>query len=152
MTSPTRRSIWLPLLCSAISLLTATAYGMADIPKGPAKIVDTKKTLLQPNVVVIDQKIKGNDPLAQAANAYSTMRSRAKVLQFQHAVNFQKTLNGKYPSVEEFIKLMKENNVEFNYLPLYQMYGYDSSSGAIVILENKAEKAAHYKKAGIPLD
>lgn len=103
-------------------------------------------------MVVIDQKIKGNDPLAQAANAYSKVRSRAKVLQFQHAVNFQKTLNGKYPSVDEFIKLMKENDVEFNYLPLYQMYGYDSSSGAIVILENKAEKAAHFKKAGIPLD
>ena len=30
--------------------------------------------------------------------------------------------------------------------------GYDGKTGAITILENTKEKAAHYKKAGIPID
>lgn len=132
------------------SLLLRT-YG-ADIPKAPARIVDSANALKDPNIVVADQKIRGNDPLSQAASAYVTVRSRAKVLNLKHAVDLQKALNGKQPTVEEFVQLLKEHGVEFNPLRPFQMYGYDGKTGAITILENTKEKAAHYKKAGIPID
>lgn len=124
----------------------------ADIPKVPARIVDSAKALKDPNIVVADQKIRGNDPLSQAASAYVTVRSRAKVLNLKHAVDLQKTLHGKQPTVEEFVQLLKEHGVEFNPLRPFQMYGYDEKTGTITILENTKEKAAHYKKAGIPTD
>ena len=50
------------------------------------------------------------------------------------------------------MQITKQNHVEFAKLPPYKMYGYDSQTGGIVILEDKAEKIRLYKEAGIPIE
>jgi hypothetical protein len=43
-------------------------------------------------------------------------------------------------------------DLQFKWLKPYQMYGYDSDTGTLVVLEDKADKKRIYEAAGIPLD
>lgn len=132
--------------------LADAAWAQAAIRNVDAQVVDSQKALQDPNVSIVEAKIEGSDPLTAAASAYATLRARPLVLKFKHEIDLHKALNGKYPSIDEFIKLMRDNSIEFNPMPPYRMYGYNEKTGGIVVLEKKAEKARHDKEAGIPLD
>ncbi len=122
------------------------------IGKTTAKVVDAQRALKNPNIVVVENRLQGNDPLTVAASAYVSMASRASTFGFQRALQLFKATNGRNPTYREFVQMMKENRVEFAALPPYQMYGYDAKTGGIVILEDKAKKIELYKKHGIPIE
>ena len=122
------------------------------IHKTTAVVVDAKKTLKNPEIEVVDGKIKGVDPFTQAGSAYVVMASRVSTLGMQQAIKVHKALNDKFPSYEEYMKMMKENKIEFAQLPPYKMYGYDAETGKIMVLQDNKKKAQLYKEAGIPLD
>ena len=122
------------------------------IGKTTAKVVDAQKALRNPKIVVIENRLKTTDPLTVAASAYVSMAARASTFGFQRALQLFKAANGRNPTYEEFVKMMKENRVEFAALPPYQMYGYDAKTGGIVILEDKAKKIQLYKQHGIPIE
>lgn len=60
--------------------------------------------------------------------------------------------NGRYPSYDELVAMMKTHGVTFTELPPFQAYGYDAASGKIGILEDREEKARRYQAAGIPVE
>ena len=120
------------------------------VGKTTAKVVDAQKALKNPNIVVVENKVTGNDPFTVAASAYVSMAARASTFGFQRALQLFKATNGRNPTYKEFLKMMKENHVEFAALPPYRMYGYDEKTGGIVILEDKELKAKLYKEHGIP--
>ncbi|QDU07853.1 hypothetical protein [Gimesia aquarii] len=122
------------------------------IHKTTAVVVDAKKALKNPEISVVDGKIKGVDPFTQAGSAYFSMASRVSTLGMQQAIKAYKALNDKFPSYDEYMKMMKENRVEFAQLPPYKMYGYDDETGNILVLQDNKKKAELYKEAGIPLD
>ncbi|MFK7777985.1 MAG: hypothetical protein QM501_07640 [Gimesia sp.] len=122
------------------------------IGKTTAIVVDAKKSLANPDIEVVDGKIKGFDPFTQAGSAYVSMASRVSTLGMQQAIKLHKALNDRFPSYDEYLKMMKENRIEFALLPPYKMYGYDSETGNILVLQDNKKKAELYKKAGIPLD
>tara|TARA_R110002095_G_scaffold142300_1_gene123248 strand:- start:1307 stop:1927 length:621 start_codon:yes stop_codon:yes gene_type:complete len=122
------------------------------IHKTTAVVIDAKKAANNPDFSVVDGKIKGVDPFTQAGSAYFSMASRASTLGMQQAIQTHKALNDKFPSYDEYMKMMKENRVEFAQLPPYQMYGYDDETGHILVLQDDKKKAQLYKEAGIPLD
>lgn len=122
------------------------------IHKTTAIVVDAKKALKNPDVEVVDGKIKGFDPFTQAGSAYFSMASRVSTLGMQQAVKAHKALNDRFPSYDEYMKMMKENRIEFAQLPPYKMYGYDAETGNILVLQDNKKKAQLYKEAGIPLD
>ncbi|WP_417385478.1 hypothetical protein [Gimesia sp.] len=122
------------------------------IHKTTAVVVDAKKALENPNIEVVDGKIKGVDPFSQAGSAYVSMASRVSTLGMQQAIKAHKALNDRFPSYDEYMQMMKENRIEFAQLPPYKMYGYDAESGNILVLQDNKKKEELYKKAGIPLD
>ncbi len=122
------------------------------LQKTTAVVVDAKKALENPEIIVVDGKIKGVDPFSQAGSAYVSMSSRVSTLGMQQAIKAHKALNDRFPTYDEYMQMMKENRVEFAALPPYKMYGYDAESGNILVLEDKKKKAELYKEAGIPLD
>ncbi|NOX53682.1 MAG: hypothetical protein GXP27_04450 [Planctomycetes bacterium] len=130
----------------------ATKSRQSIIGKTTAKVVDAQKALKNPKIVVIENRLKTTDPLTVAASAYVSMAARASTFGFQRALQLFKATNGRNPTYQEFVKMMKENRVEFAALPPYQMYGYDAKTGGIVILEDKAKKIQLYKKHGIPIE
>tara|TARA_R110002095_G_scaffold152237_4_gene132190 strand:- start:201457 stop:201999 length:543 start_codon:yes stop_codon:yes gene_type:complete len=117
-----------------------------------AVVLDAKKALKNPDFVVVDGKIKGVDPYSQAGSAYVSMASRVSTLGMQQAIKVHKALNDQFPTYDEYMKMMKENRIEFAQLPPYKMYGYDAETGNILVLQDNKKKAQLYKEAGIPLD
>ncbi len=122
------------------------------IHKTTAVVVDAKQVANNPDFSVVDGKIKGVDPFTQAGSAYFSMASRVSTLGMQQAIQAHKALNDKFPTYDEYMKMMKENRIEFAQLPPYQMYGYDDETGHILVLQDNKKKAQLYKEAGIPLD
>ncbi|WP_417382092.1 hypothetical protein [Gimesia sp.] len=122
------------------------------IHKTTAVVVDAKKALENPDIIVVDGKIKGVDPFTQAGSAYVSMASRVSTLGMQQAIKAHKALNDRFPTYDEYMQMMKENRIEFAQLPPYKMYGYDAESGTILVLQDNKKKEELYKKAGIPLD
>ncbi len=126
--------------------------GKGIIGKTTNEVVNAKEALKFPNIVIIENKSQGGDPITFAASAYVSIRSQASTLGMVQAIKTHQALNDKWPTYEEFMKIMQENRVEFTMLYPYQRYGYDEETGSIVILQDNDDKAARYKAAGIPLD
>lgn len=124
--------------------------GKGIIGKTDGRVVDVKKALVEnPNLQVVENKTGGDDPLSFAASAYVSARSKASLFGFQAWLKQHKIVEERNPTYDEFIQQMKENRIEFTALYPWQMYGYDSQAGTIVILEDGAMKAERYKAAGI---
>lgn len=123
------------------------------IGKMTAKVVDKQKAMSEnPKLIVKESTPEGQDPLSYAASAYISLRSKASTFGFQSELKNFKVLNERNPTYEEFTDMMKRNRIEFAELPPFQMYGYDSQTGEIAVLEDPEEKARRYKEAGIELN
>ena len=127
--------------------------GKGIIGKTDAKVVDVKQAMAEnPNLKVVENKSGGDDPITFAASAYVSARSQASLFGFQAWLKQHKIVEERNPTHAEFMQAMKENRVEFTALYPWQMYGYDSQAGMIVILEDGAMKAERYKAAGLNPD
>ena len=125
-----------------------------SVPQEPGKLVDAREALKNPKIVVSSGKITGDDPLTAAAQAYFSVPARAQILNFKHQVNLtrESTNDGKPLSTEQFMELVRTMKIEFMHLPPWQMMGYDSKTGEIMVLEDKGEKISRYKQQGIPIE
>ncbi len=131
---------------------TQTKRKQSIIGKTTAMVVDAKEARKNPKIVVVENKISGSDPLTIAATAYISMSSRNSLLNFTNQLNTIKAINGRDPTFEEYQELAQQLRIEFARLPAWQMYGYDSDTGGLLVLEDKAEKIRRYKKNGIAID
>jgi len=123
-----------------------------SIPKVNAQMVDMKAAMAaNSNLVVIDNKITGSDPLSVTASAYVSMRSRPGMLAFKSNLNTWKAINdNRNPIFKEFQEMAK--GLQFAALHPYRMYGYDVDNGGLVILEDRAMKKQRFEELGIPFE
>ena len=119
-----------------VMFAVAVAQCGSEVVAAPAKVVDMSVAAKQPNLRVVENKIKGNDPLSVAASAYVTQRGRVAMLNLQNSMKMFKAMNGKPPTFKEFQEMLKQHNVELSVLPPKRLYGYDPKTGGIVILED----------------
>jgi hypothetical protein len=118
--------------------------------KVTAEIVDAKKALADnPNLMILETSNLGGDPLTQGANSVIYVPSRILMLNMQNTLKQYKALNDKWPNYEEFMDIVKQNNIQFNMLKRWQMYGYDSDKGEMMILQDEAVKKERFEKAGL---
>ena len=123
------------------------------IGKTTAEVVDKQQAMAEnPDLVIVDSKVSTSDPITFAARAYIAKSAQVSTFGFQRAVQTYQAEYDRYPSYDEFLRMMKENRVQFAEMPSYRMYGYEAQTGTIVILEDKALKAKIYEQAGIPVD
>lgn len=120
------------------------------IGKTTAKVVDVHKALQDPEIVVAEgSSAAGVDPFSQAGSAYFSAMARVSTLGMQQAVQMKKAVEGRWPTYEEYMQIMKENNVEFAKLRSYEMYGYDDKTGKIMVLTDKRLYNEHLKRSGV---
>ena len=119
-----------------VMFAVAVAQCGSEVAATPAKVVDMSVAAKQPNLRVVENKIKGNDPLSVAASAYVTQRGRVAMLNLQNSMKMFKAMNGKPPTFKEFQEMLKQHNVELSVLPPNRLYGYDPKTGGIVIMED----------------
>jgi hypothetical protein len=132
-------------------------------PENPAKgsllmrmtttLVDSRKAIAENPKLIVKEKneFKADDPITYTSKAWFAGVSTAQMAALKHEVEILKNLDDKfrYPSFEQFSEMLKRNNVRLNGLYRWQVYGYDSVDGAIVILEDPDYKRAEYEKAGL---
>lgn len=116
--------------------------GSSVINQSTKEVVDALVALKNPNIKVVQNKITGSDPLSVSMTAYVSVRSKASMLGMDAALKQFKIVEERSPTYDEFMKMMRENRVEFTALYPGQMYGYDSQKGGILVLEDSSKKAA----------
>ena len=120
------------------------------IGKTTAEVVDMTKIRDDPNIQPVkDQKLNITDPLSGVATLYFRMAGQTSTFGMQSAVRLYQAQHEKFPSLEEFKKMMKDNNVEFAKLRPYEMYGYDEQTGDLLVLQDLKLKAEIYAKHGL---
>lgn len=120
------------------------------IGKTTAVVVDAKKAMAEnPALVPRGRKPLGFDPVTQSTNAYVYIRSKVSTLGMEQSIRVHKALNDRWPNYEEFMKIMNDNHITFTALKPWEKYGYDSDTGTIMILEDKAEQKRIFEAAGL---
>lgn len=115
--------------------------GKGIIGKSTNQVSEMRPLMAQnPNLKIIDNKAAGDDPLTFAASAYVAVRARASMFGLEAALKQHKIVEERNPTYAEFIKMMRDNNVEFTALYAWQVYAYDPVDGRLVILEDSALK------------
>lgn len=118
--------------------------------KTTAEIVDAKKAMAEnPDLKVMETSNLGGDPLTQSANAAVYIPSRILMLNMQNTLKQFRALNDRWPNYAEFMEIVKQNNIQFNMLKRWQMYGYDAEKGEMMILQDEGMKKEIYEKAGL---
>ena len=110
------------------------------INKETDEVLDAKVALAKPNFVIVENKVQGNDPLTVSVSAYISKRAEASTFGMQRAVQLHKAQYEQNPTYDEFMKMMRENQVSFAKLPYYQTYAYDQEKGGIIILQDTDKK------------
>ncbi len=109
------------------------------------EVVDKNKVMAEnPALIEVENKVSGNDPLSTALTGYIAASSRVNVLNFQHQIDLMKATEDRNPTYQEIVDVIKQNNMEFNALPDYQMFAYDEKTGGFGILEDPDAKKAFY--------
>ncbi|MBA2114747.1 hypothetical protein [Bremerella alba] len=104
------------------------------------EVVDAKEWLQKQSIEARDGKIEGVDPFSQAASGYFTLAAKASTLGLQQAVQHHRALNDKYPTYDEFMKMMRDHRIEFAKLRWYEIYGYNEDTGKILVLVDTVAK------------
>jgi len=116
----------------------------------PAVVIDLKTIEGDPNYrIVPDMKLNITDPITGISDAYFRMASKASTFGLQRAIQLYQATHEKFPAFDEFMKIMKEHQVEFADVRSYEMYGYSEETGEIVLVEDLALKTEIYEKYGL---
>lgn len=145
---------WIPLASLALLLATGCGGNNSAPPKKKTGIigkttdvvVDAQKALEDPDLELASTKIQGSDPLTQSSSAYFTLAPKAGTLGMQQMVQTHKALNDRYPTYDEFMKMMTDNGVTFPMLREFETYSYDAETGKIAVLLNTKKKKASREK------
>ena len=138
---------------TAAAPVTNAQPSEASFGSSAARLVDAQEAMQDPRVVEVTNGITASDPLSASIQGYFSATSKALMLGFQNQLRTMKALNDdKNLTYDQFAELAQQMRVEFAPLPPWQMIGYDSSTGKVLLLEDKGEKIRRFKSKGIPID
>ncbi len=111
--------------------------------KRVAKLVNKQDAMAaNPDLVETRNRINSNNYLTAVAQGYFSAASQIQMIQLEHTVKHMQALENRWPTLEEFQKILDDNNIKLGSLYEYQMYAYDPDTGGISILEDKVKKQA----------
>ena len=114
-------------------------YERQSAPNGDSWLIVTQ--------IVKDPKwtVAASDPsevkgFSVAGTAYNRAAALSGTVGLEQWVQHTQALEGRFPTYQELQDYISKNSVDMPALREYQHYGYDESTGNIVILENRDEK------------
>ncbi len=112
-----------------------------NFKKRVAPLVDKKAAMAEnPNLVETKNKITAQNYLSAVAQGYFSGVSQIHLIQLQSTVNTMRELEDRWPTLEEFQKLLNDAGVKLGGLYPHQVYAYDSETGEITILEDTVKR------------
>jgi hypothetical protein len=121
--------------------------------KTTAEVVDAKKALAEnPDLKIVEGGNYGTNYFTQLANIRVQVASQVSRFGMQEAVQAHQAEFGKWPTYDEFMKIMKDNGVEFTQVFAWQKYGYNEDDGSIVLFTDEALKKKIYEEKHLDYD
>jgi hypothetical protein len=117
------------------------------------EILNALEMVKDPNWTVVasdPREVQGNTFVGTAYNRAAALAGTAnleKWIQLEQA----QSESGSFPTYAALKEYIDHNPVDMPRLREYHHYGYDETTGQVVILENKAEKDARHKELGLPV-
>ncbi|MCA9073438.1 MAG: hypothetical protein KDA93_00290 [Planctomycetaceae bacterium] len=109
--------------------------------KRVAELVDKKKAMADnPNLVETKNAITSDNYAIAITQGYFAAASKVQLIQLEHTVRNMQALEDRWPTLEEFQKILTDNNIKLGHLYPYQMYFYDPETGEIGILEDSVKR------------
>ena len=105
------------------------------------EIVNANEAVKDPNSNIVKLAVQGNNPLTQAVTVYGKAAAMAGTIPIQQWIKEKKIVEDHTPTYAELQEWLKKNpSFELPVLPYQRMYGYDETTGEIVILEKRDEQ------------
>ena len=113
------------------------------------EILNAKEIVADPNWTVAASDPSQVRGFSAPGTAFNRAVALSGTVGLEQWVQHEQALNGKYPSYQQLQDYLKQNSVDMPALRVYQHYGYDETTGQVVILENRAEKEGRRSELGL---
>lgn len=123
--------------------------GGTHVGRRTDEILNVKEVTKDPNWTVVakdPQDVKG---FTAAGTAYNRAAVLSGTVGLEQWVQHTKALEDRFPTYQELQTYMAQNHFDMPALREYHHYGYDESTGNVVILESKEEKEGRRKEIGL---
>ena len=105
------------------------------------EILNANEATKDSNFVIVKLDVQGGDPLTQSVSAYEKLAADAGTIPIKKWIKQIKIVEEHTPTYAELQDWMKKNpGVKLPVLPYKRMYGYDETTGEMVILEKRDEQ------------
>lgn len=113
------------------------------------EVLNVKEITQDPNWTVVASDPTEVRGFSAAGTAYNRAAALVGTANLEQWIKQEWALNGSYPTYQSLLDYISQNPVDMPALREYQHYGYDESTGNVVILENKQEKEGRRKELGL---
>lgn len=120
------------------------------VGKSTKEVLNAKELTGDPNWTVVADDPSQVSGFSAAGTAYNRAAALGGTVNLGQWLKQEQALNGSWPTYQQLLDYIKMNPVDMPALREYQHYGYDETTGKIVILENQQEKAKRRGELGLP--
>lgn len=115
------------------------------------EILNALEVTKDPNWTVVARDPQEVQGFTIAGTAYNRAAALGGTVGLEKWIGMEQAgdIDGKFPSYAALQNYVAQNPVDMPALREYHHYGYEETTGQIVILENKAEKEAIHKERGL---
>ena len=135
---------------AAAPAATADEESGTHVGKTTKEVLDAKELASDPNWSVAAEDSTQVTAFTITGTAYNRAAALAGTANLGQWLKQQQALNGKWPTYQELQDYIAKNPVDMPALREYQHYGYDETTGKVVVLENQQEKAKRRGELGLP--
>ncbi len=104
------------------------------------EILNAKEIVKDPNWTVAASDPSQVRGFTGSGTVYNRAVALSGTVGLEQWVQHTQALEGRFPTYQELQDYIAQNSVDMPALRVYQHYGYDESTGQVVILENREEK------------
>ncbi len=104
------------------------------------EIFNAKEIVKDPNWTVVASDPSQVKAFSAAGTAYNRAAALSGTVGLEQWVQHHQALEGRFPTYQELQDYVAQNSYDMPALRQYQHYGYDETTGNMVILENREEK------------
>ncbi|MGC1273626.1 MAG: hypothetical protein WBC44_07975 [Planctomycetaceae bacterium] len=120
------------------------------VGKSTKEVLNAKEMTSDPNWTVVADDPSQVSGFSAAGTAYNRAAALGGTVNLGQWLKQEQALNGSWPTYQQLLDYIEMNPVDMPALREYQHYGYDETTGKVVILENQQEKAKRRNELGLP--
>jgi len=136
---------------AAAAPATADSSG-THVGEKTKEVLNAKELASDPNWKVVASDPTQVQGFTAAGTAYNRAAALGGTVNLGQWIKLEQASTGEWPTYKALQDYIAQNPVDMPALREYQHFGYDESTGQIVILENQQEKTTRRNELGLPVN